>query len=405
MYDPSNIVTAYPGVPHDHHVLNVDPLVRDLAWWMDTDGQRTLSAHTGTYWWDMHWGIEQYLIQQGVNDTLEVHSMEFPNFTYIEEEIERCQDVVLLLEFWVEAEPGLWIRLDDEYDWPGGEGGHYVTCAGVNSTSRELLFCDPYFDAAEQGWPGHVPVNHTSHLYAPWIHNDTKYVSHDAYWIRQWTTPPDPLSPYPGIPIEEVMMYIPQNMGWPPEYHTFIKAAVITSPLAEHDVAVINMTTWKAGCQPMETIGQGYTTNITVTVENQGGYAETFDVTVYGNASVIGVQPVALNPGENQTLLFVWDTTSWTKEYYILSAVADIVPGETDTADNTMIYGPRVLVTLPGDFDGNRWVQIYDIVRMTFRYNVYWPDPKYDPNVDIIENGHIFIYDVVVAIEYYNEKW
>ena len=67
------------------------------------------------------------------------HTEEFADFYWIEAEIERCQDVELFLEFW-QWTGSNWVKL---YQDPSLEAGHFVTCAGVNSTNRELLISDP----------------------------------------------------------------------------------------------------------------------------------------------------------------------------------------------------------------------------------------------------------------------
>jgi len=384
-YDPSNIVPTFPGSPDDHHVLNVGPLVANLSWWMDTDGQRTGSMHTGTFWQDMVWGIDQYLQQQGENDTLEVHFMEFPEFEWIEMEIMRCQDVVLLLEFWIEIEPGVWIKADP-YDFPGGDGGHYVTCAGVNSTTFQLLTSDPFFDAAEAGWPGDIPVPHPAHA-DPKVHNDTQYVSHDAYNVML------PMSaPYPAW---ELVNYLQQNMQMPPNYHTFIKVAVATSPLGVNDVAVINVTTSKDGCTPMPTVGQGEDVEVNATVENQGDFAETFNVTAYADTSVIGEQQLTLNPGENTTLTFTWDTTGFPYGNYTISAVADIVPGETQTGDNTDTADEDIKVGIAGDVNGDGTVNILDAIKLAGAFGSRPGDSKWNPNADINGDGVVNILDAI----------
>lgn len=177
-----------------------------------------------------------------------------------------------------------------------------------------------------------------------------------------------------------------------------------TDPSLINDVAVIKVTTSKTGCLPMETVGQGKNMSIYATVENQGSTSETFDVTAYCNSTPIGAQQVTLNPGENITLTFIWNTMGVPYGNYTISATADTVLGETDTADNTMIDG-TVLVTISGDVDGDRDVDIFDIVRITTRYQMTYPNPSWDPNADIIENGKIDIFDVVAAAGNYKESW
>jgi hypothetical protein len=328
------------------------------------------------------------------------HTADYPDFYFIEEEVERCQDVVLLLSFWQELQPGDWVPVEYPFDLPSG--GHYVTVAGVNSTTVELLISDPWWDAAEAGWPGDIPVPHPGGPHGVAVHNDTQFVSHDAYPAISW--PPAPVSPYPS-PVWELAGYL-QQLGYPPEFHAFIRAAVITSPLETdvHDVAVINVTTSKTGCTPKETAGKGQNVSIYVTVENQGSVAETFNVTANINGSAISAQVVALNSGQIMNLTFVWDTTGYSYGNYVVSATALPVPGETDTADNTFIDG-TIFLTITGDVDGDRDVDIFDIVRITTIYQVSYPDPAWDPNADIIESGKIDIFDVVAAAGNYQQSW
>ena len=84
----------------------------------------------------------------------------------------------------------------------------------------------------------------------------------------------------------------------------------------------------------------GDTVTIVVVAENQGSEEETFDVTVYYDGTAIGTQTVTdLAPGETETLSFMWDTTPIEGGNYTIKAVAETVPREVDTADNTYIAG------------------------------------------------------------------
>ncbi len=394
--DHFNLVTSYnAGGWDDHDVKNVDPLVRDLAWHMDTDGIRTGDGHFGTRWQDMEFGIEQYLIQQGVDHLFEVHNYTFPDFYEIEREIEICQDVVLFLEFFQEdpQHPGEWIRL---YDNPSLEFGHFVTCAGVNSSTIELLISDPIQDAFEKGaTPGHSPIPHP-YPHTADVHNDTKYVSHDAYVSDLWIVPPKPYpSPY-GIPVWELVGYL-QTLGYPIGWHAFIRAAVVTSPLGVHDVAVTNVTPHKS------VICQGALGNVTVVAENQGDFAETFNVTLYANATLIGETSVSLASGGS----------------------ADIVLGEVDTADNTYIDG-WVIISMLGDItgpdgwpDGKCDMRDVGMVARGFgakhvsnkadpKYCEYWhatpcSSCPHNPNCDVIYDGKIDMRDVGTVARHFGE--
>jgi len=169
------------------------------------------------------------------------------------------------------------------------------------------------------------------------------------------------------------------------------------------DVAVIAVTTSKTGCVPMPTVGQGFPANVTVTVENQGAYTETFNVTAFANSSAIGEQQVTLNPGENKTLKFIWDTTGFSYGDYTIKAVADTVPGETDTIDNTYIDGV-VRVVIPGDINGDGIVDIYDAMLLALRFGVLIVDRKWNPNADINGNAIIDIYDAIILAGHFGKE-
>ncbi|RLJ03551.1 MAG: hypothetical protein DRP08_03420, partial [Candidatus Aenigmatarchaeota archaeon] len=97
--------------------------------------------------------------------TLYEHTAVAPTFEYIEEEVERSQDVILLLGFWNNS-GGTWCRV----------GGHYVTVAGVNSTGQMIAFSDPFLDVAN---PAANPTEH----------NDAANVSHDIYNVSVMNIP------------------------------------------------------------------------------------------------------------------------------------------------------------------------------------------------------------------------
>jgi len=130
--------------------------------------------------------------------------------------------------------------------------------------------------------------------------------------------------------------------------NTYIYGAVT---VGVHDVAIIALRASPRAASPGEPI------YINVTVQNQGDYAETFNVTVYAdmNATIVGDEITVGNqtaydllPGANQTLEFMWNTTDIRRGNYWISAEADEVPSEIDTADNIFkrgafiggIYGP-----------------------------------------------------------------
>jgi len=393
--DSFPLVLSY-GQWDDHDPQNVDPLVRDLAWLMDTDDQQPpYDGHIGTRWQDMVSGISQYLIQQGVPEMFEVHSGEFPEFEWIEYEIERCQDVVLFLEFWQFVGED-WMPL---YDNPSLEYGHFVTCAGVNSSTSELLISDPYYDAFEAGFPGRSPVPHPGHV-DPTVHNDAQYVSQDAYFTAPWIEPP--LSPYLGMPIWELIGYL-QQLGYDQTWHAFIRAAVVTSPQAR-DVAVINVVTSKDGCKPMPTVPDNSFVKVNVTVSNEGVFTETFDLTLYANLTAINTTTVInLAPGTQDIVEFKWDTNGWLKGNYTIWAYAWPVPSEIDTLDNTFTDG-IIKVVIPGDINGDGIVDIFDAVLLAGAAGSTPGTLLWNPNADLNSDEIIDIFDAVILAGHAGEQ-
>ena len=396
--DHFNLVTAY-GQWDDHDVHNVDPLVHNLAFWMDTDGVRTQDGHTGTRWQDMESGIKQYILQQGVGGMFEIHNSTYPEFAWIESEIEKCQDVVLFLEFY-QWTGSSWQKL---YDNPSLEAGHFVTCAGVNSTTSELLISDPYQDAYEAGTDpkGRSPVPHPF-PHPSQVHNDTQYVSHDAYLAQPWMLPPPPPPPMSPTTLE-LMGYL-QTMGYNPSWHAFITAAVVTSPLGVHDVATTNLTSAKT------VIGQGYGGNVTVTAQNHGDFAENFNVTTYANTTKTTDVNFVLTNGTTQAKTFVWNTTGFAYGNYTLKGVADIVPGEIDIADNNYTCGVPVHVGVPGDVSGptvgayDKTCNMRDINYLIQLFNTNPSSPNWKPNADVNNDGTVNMRDIQIAIINFNRS-
>jgi hypothetical protein len=129
-----DLITSYGGWPpswDDHDPVNVggmagSGLVDDLAWYMDTDGIRTGLLHAGTEVHEMSYGLQWYLyggnpawLQPPYNpplypsppfgqrfvsyyDDYHVQLVKMPTWDWVVEEVERSEDVVLLLGFWEE---------------------------------------------------------------------------------------------------------------------------------------------------------------------------------------------------------------------------------------------------------------------------------------------------------------
>jgi hypothetical protein len=171
--------------------------------------------------------------------------------------------------------------------------------------------------------------------------------------------------------------------------------ATFTQVVAGHDVAVTNIASDKAS------IGQGFFSNITVTIGNQGSFAETFDVTVYANQTVIATfVNTALASGNFRTLSFTWSTSGFAKGNYTISAYAGPVPGDVNTTNNYLSSGP-VAVTIIGDLNGDFKVSLADLVILANAYGARPGDARWNSNSDIDCNRVVSLTDLVnLAINY-----
>lgn len=83
-------------------------------------------------------------------------------------------------------------------------------------------------------------------------------------------------------------------------------------------------------------IPNGTMAYINVTTQNKGQFTANFDVTLYDDYDPIETKSVIDLPGGGtQILNFTWDTTPIPVGEYTLNATATLVPGESDTSDNT----------------------------------------------------------------------
>ncbi len=166
------LLTSYsPGLWDDHDPRNVQPFVNSLAGLAGTGAGGTKPDK-------LEIAIKTYLAAKGLDADYTVMLEQKPTFPWVEDEVKRSEDVILLIGFWQNTAIG-WRRI----------GGHYVTVPGVDSVRRLIAFSDPYANAAEiGGWgrvlPGPHPAGH-----APSLHNDARFVSHDLYRVINTQSP------------------------------------------------------------------------------------------------------------------------------------------------------------------------------------------------------------------------
>lgn len=180
-----------------------------------------------------------------------------------------------------------------------------------------------------------------------------------------------------------------------------------------HDVAVTAVQTFKTVCGntfPIHIVFERRSLNINATVENQGDFDETFNVTAKYNGNTIQTMlDVNLTAHTSTNVTFMWDTTDVAKGNYIISVEASAVQGETDTTDNTLTDG-TVTVTRLGDMDGDCDIDEDDLWYFCPAFIIYysiWPPPLV-PRCDLDEDCDIDEDDLWIFcaafIDYYKAK-
>jgi hypothetical protein len=166
-----------------------------------------------------------------------------------------------------------------------------------------------------------------------------------------------------------------------------------------HNIKVADLRTFKT------VVGRGYLMSANLTIENRGNYTETFNATLYMNETNIAIfNNLTLNSRNWTSLLYEWNTTDFPMGNYTIWAYAWPVRNETNISDNNCTGG-WIVVTIPGDVDGNFEVDIYDVTAICICYDSKIGDSIYYPNCDVDGNGIIDIFDVTTACITYGQKY
>jgi thermitase len=168
-----------------------------------------------------------------------------------------------------------------------------------------------------------------------------------------------------------------------------------TFALAKHaDIAITNVVLSK------NFVGLGYPLRINVTIANLGNFTETFNITVYANATVIKTETMTLTNRSHTNLVFIYDTANLDKSTYTISACSEPLPDEIDNTNN-LYSDRRVSITTPGDVNGDTFVNAKDAVAL----GMVFGNPSGNPNADIDDDGWVNAKDVIIIGAHFNEHW
>jgi parallel beta-helix repeat protein len=251
---------------------------------------------------------------------------------------------------------------------------------GLYSSSENAIFLNNF-------------VNNTQHVYSEYSTNrwDNGYPSGGNYWSDYIGT--DTYSgPNQNQPGSDGIGDTPYNVG---------ENNQDGYPLMQKwtNIAIAAISSSKTA------VGQGQKVNITIIVQNQGWDAVTTSVTLYVNTTILSsFTNIALSGRTQTTLTYTWQTASFIKAKYVISANATAIPGETDNRDNTLVYNKTVAITITGDVNGDGAVDIYDAIVLANAYASVPTSSNWNGNADINSDNVVDIYDAIILANNYGKK-
>jgi hypothetical protein len=150
-----------------------------------------------------------------------------------------------------------------------------------------------------------------------------------------------------------------------------------------------------------------------INATNYGVAAETFNATFYANSTIINeISNVTVDGQSFAIVVFKWTVVGFAYGNYSISASITPVFNETNFSDN-FIDDLWVFVTIMGDFNGDKWVDIYDAIMLANAWSpdgyhamVYpWYPPPVNPLVDFNDDGRIDIFTAILFANLYGKHW
>jgi hypothetical protein len=163
--------------------------------------------------------------------------------------------------------------------------------------------------------------------------------------------------------------------------------------VGRHDVAVVEVNASHSW------VYQGQKVNVTVTLANNGEFAETVNVTLCYDITankMICSRMIALEPSENKTLSFTWDTKDVPYCYnYTMTAVA-VVAIDTVPADN-VLSGGDVEIRIMGDANGDKTANMVDLRLVSRNFGLSQRELGWNPDLDLNLDGYTNMIDMYLT--------
>lgn len=164
-----------------------------------------------------------------------------------------------------------------------------------------------------------------------------------------------------------------------------------TSPVPTvHDVAASDTAAQRLF------VYQGFNLTLGVGAQNLGNVGENVNVLVHANSSTVGQVATTLAAGEFKPVLIVWNTAGYRVGNYVLQGEVSGVPQDLNPSNN-LNTGPTVQVRLVGDTNGDRVVDLDDVLTVAVAWGSTPGTPGWVPQADINGNGIVDLDDVLMT--------
>ena len=266
-------------------------------------------------------------------------------------------------------------------------GGLYLFSSSNNSIYHNT-FADNFLDVYDAAWD--CP---DSGLTSPSINSwDDGYPSGGNYWSNN--TRPDE---YRGPSQNQNGSDGIRDTGYDIDVNNQDNFPLTKPYGGAHDIGLINNGAIKT------IVGQGFNTSITIKAMNYGIQAETFNASIYVNSTIVTEIRMTLASRNSTIISISLSTTTMEKGNNTVSARFDTVTGETETSDNTL--NSWLLVTIPGDVNGDRTIDIFDAITLAAVFNSQPTSPDWNVNADINGDNIVNLYDAIILASHFNQHF
>jgi hypothetical protein len=151
-------------------------------------------------------------------------------------------------------------------------------------------------------------------------------------------------------------------------------------------------------------VAQGYSLRIDTTADNPGNLVEAFAMTTYANGTAIDTEEITVVNGSSTPITFDWNTRDFAFGNCIVNAYVTPFPHEPNITGNN-VAGGWIVVTIPGDLNGDFTVGLSDLVILAKTYNSNPTDTKWNPNADIDGDDVVRRSDLAILSQHYGEHY